>query len=61
MAYAREYFFCTGVLQYHIRYVKVAGHVRERSNISSAIISTLRPIYLATSRLKRSIFSSVWN
>ena len=56
---ARKIFFCTRVLKYHIWYVKVPAHVRERNNSSSTIISTLRRIYFAASRLKQTIFSSV--
>ena len=56
---ARIFFFGTRVLVYHSLYVKVPAHVRERNNTTSTIITTLRPVYFWTSRLKRAIFSSV--
>jgi hypothetical protein len=52
-------FFCTRVLVYSVLYIKVPAHVRERSNTTSTIITTLRPVYFLTSQLKQSIFSPI--
>jgi hypothetical protein len=58
MSCALEIFY-TRVLVYRRLYIKVLAHVRERNNTTSTIITTLRPVYFLTSRLKQSIFSLV--
>ncbi len=52
-------FFCTRVLIHHGLYVKILAHIQERNNTTSTIITTLRPVYFWTYRLKRSIFSLI--
>ncbi len=56
---AQKILFGTRVLVYHSVYVKVLAHIRVRDIMNSTIITTVRPIYSATSRLKWVIFSSI--